>query len=126
MRLLLDTHVLLWWLLESPKLSPEALAILADPENDVLVSAVTHAEISVKRSLGKLESPWIPDALLSDNGFDALPFTADHGRRMLDLPFHHRDPFDRMLVAQAAVENLPLMTADVHIRAYDIRILDAA
>jgi PIN domain nuclease of toxin-antitoxin system len=123
-RILLDTHVLLWWLLESPKLAGRTQVAITDPDNDVYVSAVTHAEISIKRSLGKLESPSIPDELLEENGFETLPFTAAHGRRMLELPFHHRDPFDRMMIAQAIDEDLVFATVDPRMRAYDVRILD--
>lgn len=126
MRVLLDTHVLLWWLQESPRLSRPVRDLIADPEHDVFVSAVSHAEISIKRSLGKLEAPWIPDELLAENGFGALAFTSVHGRRMLELPFHHRDPFDRMLVAQAAVEDLALASAHPVVGAYDIRVIAAA
>jgi len=126
MRLLLDTHVLLWWLLESPKLPAVVLAAMRDVRNDVFVSAATHAEISIKRSLGKLESPWIADELLEENGLEPLPFTSAHGRRMLDLPFHHRDPFDRMLIAQAMEDDLIFATVDPRNQAYDIRILPAA
>lgn len=125
MRLLLDTHVLLWWLLESPRLPVAVRDAMSDVRNDVLVSAVTHAEISIKRSLGKLESPWIPDELLEENGFETLPFTASHGRRMLDLPFHHRDPFDRMLLAQAIQDDLTFVTVDPRMRGYDVRLLGA-
>lgn len=126
MRILLDTHVLLWWLMESPKLSPRLNAALADPRHDVLVSSVTHAEIAIKRSLEKLEAPSIPDALLEENGIGSLPFTSDHGRRLLELPFHHRDPFDRMLIAQAVCDDLVVATDDPLFRRYDIRVLPDA
>lgn len=125
MRVLLDTHVVLWWLQESPKLPPVIGRAIADPENQILVSAISHAEIAIKRSLGKLEAPWIPDELLEENGIAALPFTSTHARRMLELPFHHHDPFDRMLIAQAAVEDVAFATVDARIRAYDVRLLGA-
>lgn len=126
MRVLLDTHVLLWWLQESPRLSASVREVIADPSHEVVVSAVTLAEIAIKRSLGKLESPWIPDELLTENGLDVLSFTSAHGRRLLDLPFHHKDPFDRMLIAQALVEDLVIATVDSRVGDYDIRVLDAA
>jgi PIN domain nuclease of toxin-antitoxin system len=125
-RVLLDTHVLLWWLQESPRLTSVLRDAIGDPSNEVIVSAVSHAEIAIKRSLGKLEAPWIPDELLVENGMGTLPFTSAHGRRLLDLPFHHKDPFDRMLVAQAAVEGLAFATADPRLSAYDIPLLGAA
>lgn len=125
MKVLLDTHILLWWLLESPRLPSPIREVIADPAHDILVSSVTHAEMSVKRSLGKLEAPWIPDELLTENGFDSLSFTSEHARRMLDLPFHHRDPFDRMLIAQVTVDDLVFATVDPRCREYEIRTLPA-
>jgi len=125
-RILLDTHVLLWWLMEDARLPRPTRVAIADSSNDVFVSAVTHAEIAIKRSLGKLDAPWIPDELLTENGLAGMPFTASHARRMLELPFHHRDPFDRMLIAQAADEDVAFATVDPRCRRYDIRIFDDA
>lgn len=126
MRILLDTHVLLWWLMEDRHLPDTFRAAIADPDNDLFVSSVTHAEIVVKRSLGKLDAPWIPDELLADNGMAGMSFTSSHARRMLDLPFHHHDPFDRMLIAQAAHEDVAFATVDPRCRQYDIRLYDPA
>jgi PIN domain nuclease of toxin-antitoxin system len=125
-RILLDTHVLLWWLMEDPHLPRAFQAAIADAANDVFVSAVTHAEIAIKRSLGKLDAPWIPDELLAENGIIGMSFTSSHARRMLDLPFHHRDPFDRMLIAQAAHEDVAFATVDPRCRQYDIRLFEPA
>lgn len=126
MRILLDTHVLLWWLMDDPHLPGAFQVAIADADNEVFVSAVTHAEIAIKRSLGKLDAPWIPDELLADNGIIGMSFTSSHATRMLDLPFHHRDPFDRMLIAQVALEDVAFATVDPRCRQYDIRLLDPA
>lgn len=126
MRILLDTHMLIWWLDGDDALPAEVEAAVAEPRNDVFVSPIALAEISIKRSIGKLRAPWIPDALLHENGFTVLEFSSDHARRMLDLPLHHRDPFDRMLVAQALEDDLTLATSDARLAAYGIRILPAS
>ena len=125
MSILLDTHMLIWWLDESPRLPGAVARALADPRSDVLVSAVSLAEISVKRAVGKLEAPYLPDALLHENGLDLLDFTPDHARRMLELPLLHRDPFDRMLIAQALDGDHTFATVDPRASAYGVRLLGA-
>jgi PIN domain nuclease of toxin-antitoxin system len=122
-RILLDTHMLIWWLDGDDALPKEALSAIADPAADVAVSSISIAEISIKRTIGKLRAPWIPDALLAENGLTVLPFTTDHARRLLELPLHHRDPFDRMLIAQAIHEGMTFATADAHAAAYGVRVL---
>jgi PIN domain nuclease of toxin-antitoxin system len=122
-RILLDTHMLIWWLDDDPALPDSTRAAIADPAADVVVSSISLAEISVKRTVGKLRAPWIPDELLTESGLSVLPFTSDHARRLLDLPLHHRDPFDRMLIAQAIHEGMAFATADAQARAYGIRIV---
>lgn len=118
MRLLLDTHILLWWLADDPALSAEYRAVIADANNDVFVSAVSVAEIAIKTSLGKLEAPdGLIDAV-AESGFVELPFLAAHAALLRELPWHHRDPFDRMLVCQALAEHLALLSADRHVGAY--------
>jgi PIN domain nuclease of toxin-antitoxin system len=123
LRVLLDTHVLLWWLSDDAQLPPRFRAAIADPENEVRVSAITFAEVSIKQSLEKLEAPYISDDLLTEQGMIALPFEAAHARRLRELPLHHRDPFDRMLIAQAIEEDLLLVTADGRMSRYDVRLL---
>lgn len=118
MRLLLDTHLLLWWLCNDKSLSALARSLIANPENTVCVSAVSHWEIRLKQSLGKLELPSDFDTKLADEPFELLPLTAASATQFGLLPWHHRDPFDRMLVAQAQVENLTLLTADKALTAY--------
>jgi PIN domain nuclease of toxin-antitoxin system len=112
MRLLLDAHALLWYYLGEAKLSRTARALIDDPGNEKLVSAATHREIAIKVSTGKyvLAEPF-PDFVqhaITDNGFTFLPVEARHTAALIGLPFHHRDPFDRLPVAQAVVENIPL------------------
>ena len=118
MRLLLDTHLLLWWLEASPSLSAQAREMIRDPENTVFVSAVSLWEIWLKQSLGKLRLPGDFTERLAAEAFESLPLMALHTRQVGLLPWHHRDPFDRMLVAQAQVENLVLLTADQALAAY--------
>lgn len=118
MRLLVDTHLLLWWLEDNPALSAEAREAIRDPENTVFVSAVSLWEIWLKQSLGKLRLPVDFTERLAAESFESLPLMAAHTRQVALLPWHHRDPFDRMLVAQAQVEKLVLLTADSALTAY--------
>lgn len=118
MRLLLDTHVLLWWLANDPSLSPTASALIEDPENVIFVSAVTLWEIWLKESLGKLRLPATFSEKLAAQSFENLSLTASQARQVARLPWHHRDPFDRMLVAQAIAEKLILLTSDDALPAY--------
>ena len=123
MRLLLDTHILLWWLMDDPKLSGALRSAIADGGNEVFVSSVSVTEIAIKQSQGKLHAPRELLLLLSEAGFAELPLTSAHGEVLRDLPEHHRDPFDRMLVAQARVEGLEIATAAAAIRNYDVGVL---
>lgn len=122
MNLLLDTHVFLWWMW-GEDISSEAAAAISDPETIALVSAASVWEIAIKRALGKLEVPDSIEAELEGHGFRALTITAEHAERAGGLPLHHRDPFDRMLVAQAQMEGLTLVTRDPAFAAYDVRTL---
>jgi PIN domain nuclease of toxin-antitoxin system len=125
MNLLLDTHALLWWLADDPSLSREARAAVAAPNNLVYVSAATAWEISIKRAFGKLEAPNDLDAALAHCGFQALPITVPHATAAGQLPPHHSDPFDRMLVAQASLERLTLVTRDPYMPRYGVDVLRA-
>jgi PIN domain nuclease of toxin-antitoxin system len=118
LRILLDTHLLLWWLDASASLSAEASEAIRDAENTVYVSAVSLWEIRLKQSLGKLRLPVDFTERLAAEPFESLPLTAAHTGPVALLPWRHRDPFDRMLVAQAQVENLVLLTADGLLSAY--------
>ena len=123
MRILLDTHLLLWWLWNSPQLSASARALIANPDNTIFVSAVSLWEIRLKQGLGKLRVPEHFERHLTEESFEQLPLTAHHTRALAELPWHHRDPFDRMLVAQALTERLRLATADRKIALYSDTVL---
>lgn len=125
MKLLLDTHVLLWWLASPEALAPPALKAISNPTNEVYVSAASLWEMSIKQTLGKLSLPGNPVEVLESMGFTMLDISAEHGWRAGDLPPHHKDPFDRMLVAQADIESMVLVTRDTHIPRYGIPILTA-
>ncbi|WNM29764.1 type II toxin-antitoxin system VapC family toxin [Streptomyces sp. Li-HN-5-11] len=122
MRLLLDTHVVLWWLGDSAELSG-GIKDLLDTEPAVYVSAVSPWEIAIKQSLGKLEGPQDLAERVRDSQFTGLPVTAGHGVRAGRLPAHHRDPFDRILVAQAQIEGMTLVTRDKWIPQYDVPVM---
>ncbi len=124
MRILLDTHAFLWFILDDPKLSRVAKQRIVDPDAAVLVSPASYWEIAIKISLGKYALPE-PYALfmereLARNDFAILPIEPKHTALLTDLPFHHRDPFDRLLVAQAKAEGMPLVSCDDTLDAYPI------
>lgn len=127
MSLLLDTQALLWLLAGDPRMRPETLAMLGDSRNMVLVSAASVWEMAIKAALGKLDVPpdiavWLPPELQA-GGIVSLAVTLDHAARVETLPRHHTDPFDRLLVAQATIENLVIVSADRQLAAYDVRLL---
>jgi PIN domain nuclease of toxin-antitoxin system len=122
--LLLDTHVVLWWLTDDPTLADEIKDRL-DREPDVYVSAATIWEVAIKQAIGKLsEPPRLPERI-RDSGFTPLPISPEHAITAGRLPMIHRDPFDRMLVAQAQCEDLTLVTRDANCQKYDIAVLQA-
>ena len=124
-RLLLDTHAFLWWLSDDPALGAEARQIMSEPRNQVLVSAASIWEISIKQAKGMLEAPADLEVLVEDEGFTKLPISLFHGQQAGKLPEIHRDPFDRMLIAQAQAEGLELVTADGIIPQYGVRVVSA-
>ena len=123
MRLLLDTHALLWTLGEPAKLRNEAREAIEDEGNDVFVSAVSAWEIAIKRALGKLSAPDDLEPGIVSQGFSPLHITFHHAEVAGALPQHHADPFDRMLIAQAQAEGLTLVTRDARIPLYGVRTL---
>lgn len=125
MNLLLDTHVVLWALTDDPALSPGARAAIVDGKNRVVVSAVTAWEVAIKRSLGKLRAPDDLEHQVRAHRFEALDITFAHANEVGRLPAVHRDPFDRLLVAQAHVEGLTIVTRDPHIPDYGVPTLPA-
>ena len=124
MSLLLDTHVVLWWLADDPGL-PEEIKDRLDHEPDVRVSAATIWEIAIKQALGKISAPADLPGLVRDSGFRELPIDFTHAIAAGRLPPIHRDPFDRMLVAQARCEDLTLVTRDPRCQQYEVAILQA-
>jgi PIN domain nuclease of toxin-antitoxin system len=123
-RLLLDTHVLLRWIADEP-LSKAADREIRAARNVVCVSAVSGAEIGVKTATGKLRAPDDLKEQLRRHRFTVLPVTVEHGLRVGGLPLHHRDPFDRLLIAQAQLEGLTIVTRDPRISRYDVPTLAA-
>jgi len=123
--LLLDTHALLWWLDDHPTLSTTAKTAIANTENLVLISAAVIWEIKIKQSLGKLKIPRNFRKVLDEQPFEMLSITAEHAYAVGELPAHHRDPFDRMLIAQAKVEGLTIVTRDDHLKKYRVSIINA-
>ncbi len=122
MSLLLDTCALLWWLAGS-QLSEEAAGRIADPGELVVVSAASIWEAAIKQALGKLTMPGPLAQVALEGGFEPLPITFEHAERAGSLPKHHRDPFDRMLVAQAQLEDLTIVTRDPSFAPYEVAIL---
>jgi PIN domain nuclease of toxin-antitoxin system len=125
MNLLLDTHVLLWWLDDYPTLSKKAKDAISHGKNIIFISAVVIWEIRIKQKLGKLEIPHNFRKVLDSQPFERLDITVEHAHAVGDLPSHHRDPFDRMLVAQTKVEHLTLVTRDIRLKKYKIPIIEA-
>jgi PIN domain nuclease of toxin-antitoxin system len=124
-RLLLDTHALLWALGEPDELEDAARRAIVDPGNSVLVSAASAWEISIKASLGRLEAPRDLADQLAAAHFEPLPITISHSLAAGSLPRRHADPFDRMLVSQAQIEGLTLVTRDERLAAYGVPTLSA-
>jgi PIN domain nuclease of toxin-antitoxin system len=121
-RLLADTHAALWLLGEDERLSRHADELLTDAANEVLLSAAVVWEVAIKRSLGKLDAPDGFARQLLDGGAVPLAVSIDHARAVRSLPWHHRDPFDRLLVVQAAIEDATLVSGDQRLRAYDVKV----
>lgn len=127
MRLLLDTHAFLWWVADAGELSPRARAAVSGGDNACFVSAATCWEIAIKVGNGKLEldgtvERFVPHHM-SVNGFQELPIEIRHAARSARLPFHHRDPFDRLLACQALEEDLAIVSADPIFRRYGVKVV---
>jgi PIN domain nuclease of toxin-antitoxin system len=121
---LLDTHTMYWYIEGDPQLSTKAEALIQDVSNDVLISPASYWEIAIKVSLGKskLNRPYedFIDLALNTYGFKVLPILASHTARLIGLPFHHKDPFDRLLVVQALAEGIPIISNDDALDAYGV------
>jgi PIN domain nuclease of toxin-antitoxin system len=126
MQLLIDTHVLIWFLEGNKSLSKPHRQIISDSQNDVLVSIASLWEIAVKISLGKLTlAKPLADVIkqIAVENIEVLPILPKHTLQVSTLPFHHRDPFDRIIVAQSQIENLPIVTNDIEFSHYGIKLL---
>jgi len=121
-RLLLDTHVFLWWRAEPDRLVPEARRAIAEAEI-VFVSVASAWEAAIKVSLGKLRLPEPFESGVVASSFEKMPVTFAHAAQVAELPHHHRDPFDRMLIAQASADDLTLVTHDRKFQDYEVEIL---
>jgi PIN domain nuclease of toxin-antitoxin system len=118
--MLLDTHAALWWLADDERLGPNAIEYLTDGANEVLLSAAVVWEVAIERALGKLDVPDDFAPTLLGAGAVGLPVTLQHASAVAELPAHHRDPFDRMLIAQARLENAVLVSHDQALSAYGV------
>ncbi len=127
MRILLDTHAFLWWVMDDPRLSTVARTIMADGNNDLFLSSASGWEISIKAQLGRLQlPPNLNDYMVEQlqmNAIMVLPIELTHALQVYQLPSHHKDPFDRMLIAQSQLENMPLLSGDHMMAEYDVAII---
>ena len=127
MTLLMDTHVFLWWVTDQPGVSPAARKAIADAGNRVLLSAASGWEIAIKSAWGRLDLPSSPAEFIPEqmrrNDFEVLPVSMYHALEVHALPAHHRDPFDRLLIAQSRSEAAPLITGDRALAVYDVEIV---
>lgn len=127
MRVLLDTHVFMWWINDDARLSEAARELLSDGGNELLFSVASGWEMAIKIGLGKLTVTGNLGSFLSErlteNAMEVLPLSLSHAVGVTELPHHHRDPFDRLLVAQAIFEGIPLLTADPHLSQYPVEVI---
>ena len=123
MKIIIDTHIFLWSLTAPTRIAAHKLKELETPTNIIYVSSITIAEIMIKASIGKLDIKFDPKELALQSGFELLDFTSQAALLLKNLPFHHKDPFDRMLICQSLCHVYPLMTDDKKIAQYDCKIL---
>jgi len=127
MKYLLDTHVLLWWIIDSNKLSEKARELIEKGINELYWSAASSWEIAIKNELGKLPLPEQPsefiESELKKNRIDSLNINNYHAYKAGKLPLHHKDPFDRIIIAQSQLDNLPLISADKVFNSYDVKVI---
>ncbi|MDM8515539.1 type II toxin-antitoxin system VapC family toxin [Desulfobacterales bacterium HSG16] len=126
MKYLLDTHIFLWWVLDSPKLNNYARKLMIDDDADLFLSAASAWEMAIKAQIGKLT---LPESVIEFtrrqlmlNEIRSLDITTEHALTTFELPVHHKDPFDRILIAQAIVENMVIITNDAFIKLYEVRV----
>jgi len=122
-KIILDTHIFLWALSEPEKLDKKQRAGLESLSNSLYISSISIAEIMIKASIGKFNIDFDPLSLAVESGFEMLDFTGEDALLLKDMPFHHKDPFDRMLIAQSITNNYPVMTNDSKFSLYTCRII---
>ncbi len=127
MKVLLDTHAFLWWITDDPKLSLKANEVIREGNNELYLSAASGWEIAIKAQLKRIHLPDRPETFISEqmriNGIQNLPIQMSHALHVYNLPDFHRDPFDRLLVAQSQLEGLPILTADPSFSLYEIEVI---
>ncbi len=123
MKIIIDTHIFLWSLAAPTRIAEHKLNELETPTNIIYVSSITIAEIMIKASIGKLDIEFDPKELALQSGFELLDFTSQAALLLKNLPFHHKDPFDRMLICQSLCHDYPFMTDDKKITRYDCKII---
>lgn len=127
MKILLDTHAFLWWITDDPQLSPRARHIIRDGKNEIFLSAANGWEIAIKAQLGRLKLPDKPELFISEqmsmNAIQGLPVEISHALHVYNLPGHHQDPFDRMLVSQSQLEGMHILTSDPQIAKYHVKVI---
>jgi len=129
MKVLLDTHCWLWWLISPEMLGENAFSIIEQPENEIFISTATSWEIAIKYAIGKLTLPMKPEKFVLSRiercGFSSVKIEHVHVLRVASLPLHHNDPFDRLLIAQSQIEKMPIISADSKFHDYDIDLIKA-
>lgn len=123
MKFLLDTHTLIWWLANDVTLSQAAKTVIANPDNLIFVSAASVWEIAIKKQIGKLNVPDDLEAQIEQKDFQALPIDISHAAYIEKLPLHHKDPFDRIIIAQAICEKMKIITRDRKFDAYQVDVI---
>ena len=127
MRALLDNHAFLWWITNDPRLSKKVREIISDGENELFLSVASGWEMAIKAGLGRLQLPSNLEHFILEqmalNAIESLPVQMSHALHVYKLPAHHRDPFDRMLIAQAQLQNLPILTVDPQIARYSVKVI---
>ncbi len=123
MNIIIDTHIFLWIVSEPEKLSPQKINIINNPTNTIFVSSITFIEIMIKVSIGKLKIDFDPIETAKNSGFEILDFSAEDSLALKDMPFHHKDPFDRMLISQSINRDYYLMSDDEKFRNYDCKLI---
>jgi len=126
-RVLLDTHTFLWWISNDTRLSSRAREVISNGNNELLLSAASGWEIAIKVRLGRLQLPYEPERFIPEqlviNAIQSLPIKISHALHTYSLPIYHRDPFDRIIIAQAQLEGLPILTSDPQIAKYKVEII---